>query len=157
MQVQCRCNLFIRLFFSVLSLRVIKISVCCEGKVHLIWQGRGGWGYWNSKLEILAAPLTSSSIFQEPSPILLVLKYTDFRNPLLAQQFFQSPPFPVSKNFWSPSSISSFPLVILNELSPMIRRFTLVPRGKIWEIPMIFGKKGLKPTNITHFSLHCWR
>ena len=34
------------------------------GKVHLIWQGGGGkLRYWNSKLEILAAPLASGSIF----------------------------------------------------------------------------------------------
>ena len=28
----------------------------------------GRWRYWNLKLEILAAPLTNSSIYKEPSP-----------------------------------------------------------------------------------------
>ena len=42
--------------------------------------GGGGWRYWNSKLEILAAPLASGSVFWEP-PLLLVLKYRNFRSP----------------------------------------------------------------------------
>ena len=48
-----------------------------------------GWRYWNSKLEILAAPLAN---FRSPPPLI-----------------FLELPFPVSKNFRSPPSISSFP------------------------------------------------
>ena len=32
----------------------------------------------------------------------------------------------------------------------MIRRFTFVSRDNIYEMPMILGKKRLKPTNITY-------
>ena len=69
--------------------------------------GRGGWRYWNSKLEILEAPLASGSIFRRlpPPPVgFEVYKYSET-------------PFRVSKNFPRPPSISSSPLVILNELS----------------------------------------
>ena len=41
---------------------------------------RGGWRYWNLKLEILAAPSLAVQFFTSP-PLLLVLKYTNFRSP----------------------------------------------------------------------------
>ena len=54
------------------------------------------------------APPLADQFFKEPSPpLLLVLKYTNFRSPLSGVQKFSEPP----------PSISSFPLVILNELS----------------------------------------
>ena len=76
----------------------------------------GGWRYWNSKLEILAAPLASSSIFYAPppAPLLLVMKYTDFRSPLLAQQIFQSPAFGCLKFSEPPLNISIPPSPLLS-------------------------------------------
>ena len=80
-------------------------------KVHLIWQGGGGWRYWNSKLEILAAsppPPASSSIFQEPPhPPVGFEEYKFLEAPPL---IFSEPPSRVSKNFRRPPSISSSPL-----------------------------------------------
>ena len=52
--------------------------------------------------------------FSSPPPPPLILKCTHFRNPPL---IFSEPPFRVSKSSRSPPSISSSPLVILNELS----------------------------------------
>ena len=53
------------------------------------------------KLEILAAPLTSNSIFLGAPPLLLVLKYTNF----------QSPPFGCLKIFGAPPQYLHHPLV----------------------------------------------
>ena len=61
-------------------------------KVHLIWQGGGGWRYWNSKLEILAAappPPLAVQFFRSPPTLLLVLKNTNFWRP--PPNFFGAP------------------------------------------------------------------
>ena len=53
---------------------------------------------------------TWSLKFKQPPLLLLVLKYTNFWHPLLAQQFFQSPPFQCLKIFLEvPPSVSSNP------------------------------------------------
>ena len=67
-----------------------------------------GWRYWDSKLEILAAPLASGSIFLG-APL----------SPVGFEVYkFSEPPFRVSKRFRSPHPLNIFvPPVILNELS----------------------------------------
>ena len=98
--------LFIYLFF------------CNLAKVHLIWQG--GMKILKLKAWNFSSPPPPSLVVQHfrSHPLLLVLKYTNFRSPPPSPTFFSEPPFRVSKNFWSPPpSISSSPLVILNELS----------------------------------------
>ena len=104
----------------------------------LIWQGGrrgGGWRYWNSKLEILAAPLDSSSIFRSAPPSCWFWSIQIFGAPppLLAQQFFQSPPFGCLKIFGAPPAISSSPLPVkLNELKRYKShycRFELIRNG----------------------------
>ena len=101
-----------------------KLAFFCSAEIREssfdMTRGRGGGGgrrFRNSKLEILAAPIASGSMFQEPLP---PFGSKTFRAPLLAQQFFQSPPIQVSKKFSEPPPpLNIFippPLVILNEL-----------------------------------------
>ena len=74
---------------------------------------RWGWRYWNSKVEILLAPLTSGSIFRSP-PSFWVLSIQIFGAPLI----FSEPPFRCLKIFGAPPpQYLHPPLVILNELS----------------------------------------
>ena len=99
-------------------LRLVKLFWNVFSKGKFIWYDKGGWRYWNAKLEILAAPLplTSSSIFRSPPPVgFEVCKFSE--PPLLAQQFFQSPPFGCLKIFAPPLNIFTPPPFILNELS----------------------------------------
>ena len=78
--------------------------------------GVGGWGYWNSKLEILAAPpLSSGSIFRSAPLSCWFWSIQIFGAP--PPVIFSEHPFWMSKNFRSPPQYLHLPLVTLNELS----------------------------------------
>ena len=80
--------------------------------------GGGGRGMKVLKLEAwnFSSPLASGSFFR-CLPVLLVLKYTNFRSPT-PPPFFQSPPFRSLKIFGAPPQyLHPPPLVIPNELS----------------------------------------
>ena len=68
-------------------------------------------------LKFQQPPLLAVQFFQEPpTPLLLVLKHTNFRSP--GPKFFTESPFRVSKIFQSSPSISSSPsLVILIKMN----------------------------------------
>ena len=79
---------------------------------------RRGWRYWNSQLEILAVPSLAVQFFKSPSPLLLVLKYSDFRSSPPSPTIFQIPPFGCLNIFGAPLNIFiPASLVISNELS----------------------------------------
>ena len=83
-------------FSNVHALRESSFNMTRRG-----W-GVGGWGYWNSKLEILEAPPSPATQFLGACPLLLVWSmYTNFRSPP-PPLIFSEPPFWVSKNFQSP-------------------------------------------------------
>ena len=63
----------------------------------------GGWRYRNLKLEILAAPLASGSIFLgAPPPVGFEVNKHVSPPPSPSLTIFSEPPFRVSKNFRSP-------------------------------------------------------
>ena len=93
----------------------------------------GGWRYWNSKLEILAAPLASSSIFYAPPPGTPPVGYEIYRfsEPPPGPTNFSEPRLRVSKIFGAPPQYlypSRSPLVILNELSLIASAKTSITR-----------------------------
>ena len=92
---------------------IIFAKIFALGKVHLVWQG-WGWRYWNSKLEILAAPSLAVHFFRSLPPPFGFKVYK-----------FSEPPFRVSKNFRCPPSMfSSLPPCHIKWTFSLIKRVT---------------------------------
>ena len=58
-----------------------QINANLLGKVNLIWQGEGDEDIETRSLKFQQPPSLAVQFFRSPPPLLLVLKYTNFRSP----------------------------------------------------------------------------